>query len=142
MKVYLLQYWYYEDSETQGVYTQEAMEREKKTYVEEGRKMQQRDIEYKKSQIASLEQKKKKVVADESAFLKDQQAAKNAGHMDAVKRIRKLRKPLTKEIANLSHQISILSHDICQLEGKTDEQLCNDYMHRNHLSFEEFYLLE
>ena len=61
MKVYLLQYCYYEDSETQGVYTQEAMEREKKTYVEEGRKMQQRDIEYKKSQIASLEQKKKKV---------------------------------------------------------------------------------
>ena len=53
MKVYLLQYWNYEDSETQGVYTQEAMEREKKTYVEEGRKMQQRDIEYKRAQMGS-----------------------------------------------------------------------------------------
>lgn len=141
MKVYILQYWNYEDSEVRGVYTYDAMMKEKEQYTQWGRERYAREIESKRKSISELNQKRDKVIEEERVILGNQHAARDAGHKDVEKKLQKMRKPLLKDIDNYAHQIHMLESTVKKLENLTDEELCNSWMSYEHISFEEFYVL-
>ena len=141
MKVYVLHYAYYEESEVRGVYTEDAMNKELAQYAEWGR-------EHNNSTIAEYERKietlteQRKALGQEDRKISERQAQMEAeGVSNAKKQLKSERKQLMKKMDELAHSIKMLEWKIKDLSVLTDAQLAEREMERNHLYFEKFYVL-
>ena len=141
MKVYVLHYSYYEESEVRGVYTEDAMNKELAQYANWGREHNNRTIDEYEKKIETLAEQRKALGQEDRKLSERQSQMEADGIANAKKQLKGERKQLMKRMDELAHSIKMLEWKIKDLRVLTDDQLAEREMERNHLYFEEFYVL-
>jgi chromosome segregation ATPase len=146
MKVYVLHYSYYEESEVRGVYTEDAMRKELTQYAEWGRAHNEKSIAEQERRIEELKARRK-ALGQEDRKIQEKQAELKAVS-EKIEEMRQLEKDLRhnrKEVARKMDQLAMSirnqEYGLEKMRGLTDNQLAEREMERNHLYFEEFYVL-
>jgi hypothetical protein len=147
MKVYVLHYSYYDESEVLGVYTEGAMKNEISQYARLGKERndktiieQERRIEELKARRKDLGQEDRKI-QEKQTELKAVSSEKTEGMKHLEKSLRSRRKELDREMAQLAVSIQNQEYGLEKMKNLTDEQLAEKEMQRGHLYFEEFDVL-
>lgn len=147
MKVYVLHYAYYEDSEIKGVYTEEAMKKELEMYAQWGRANNERAIANQERRIKELK-KRRKALGQEDRKIQEKQAElkvvgseKTEEMKQMEKSLKSRRKELDREMVQLAMSIQNQEYGLDKMKSLTDKQLAEKEMQRGHLYFEEFYVL-
>lgn len=141
MKVYVLHYAYYEESEIRGVYTEDAMKKEIAQYAEWGRVSNEKAIAEQEQRIEEL-MKQRKALGQEDRKISERQAQMEAdGIANAKKQLKSERKRLMGQMDDLARSIRNMEWKLKEMKSLTSEQLAEREMERSHLYFEEFYVL-
>jgi hypothetical protein len=146
MKVYVLHYSYYEESEIRGVYTEEAMKQELAQYAEWGRAYNEKSIAEQERRIEELKDSRK-ALGQEDRKIQEKQAElkavseKTEEMRQLEKDLRHSRKEVVRKMDRLAMSIRNQEYGLEKMNSLTDEQLAEREMDRNHLYFEEFYVL-
>ena len=147
MKVYVLHYAYYEESEIRGVYAEDAMKKELARYAEWGRAhnekaitSQEHNIEELKKQRKALGQEDRKI-SEKQAELKKVGPEKSEEQKQLEKSLKRDRKAVARKMDQLAMSIRNQEYGLEKMKGLTDEQLAEKEMQRSHLYFEEFYVI-
>lgn len=154
MKVFVLSYYNYEDTEILDVFSEAAMEKKCKEFAEEQNKFNESELNKFKSQLSELyakrdekNVKRKELIHKAESLLDGERKAKANGDKSLEKEINKQRKKLLKEAENMTtdinHKVWLqeLKVKIAEKEKYNTKRLADIYMSRNHLYFEEFYVL-
>ncbi len=143
MKIYVLNYCYYEDSYTKGVYTEFAMNQKLSEFASIQREKNDTIIEAGNKIIAEKQLERKKLIAQaDGDLLVNQRLAKERGNKELYKTYKKNRKTFIKQAERIGSEIYWLEHKREQMNRLTEKQLADNYMHANHLGFKEFYVIE
>jgi septal ring factor EnvC (AmiA/AmiB activator) len=146
MKVYVLHYAYYEESEVRGVYTEDAMRKELAQYAEWGRKHNEKSIAEQERRIEELK-KQRKELGQEDRKIQEKQAElkvvseKIEEMRQLEKNLRHNRKEVARKMDQLAMSIRNQEYGLKKMKSLTDNQLAEREMERSHLYFEEFYVL-
>ena len=140
MKVYVLHYSHYEESEVHGVYTEEAMKKELAQYAECGRERNEKAIAEQKRRVEDLKARRKKLGQRDREVQKQQKQLKE-DNVKADSVLKSERKRLMREMTQLAMDIHNQECGLEKMKSLTDEQLAEREMQRGHLYFEEFYVL-
>ena len=140
MKVYVLHYQYYEDSEIIGVYTEEAMSKELAEYAERGRVRNEKAIVDQERRLEDLRTRRKKL-GQRDREIQEQQAKLKADNVKADSVLKSERKKIMKEMSQLAVSIQNQEYGLEKMKNLTDKQLAEREMQRGHLYFEEFCVL-
>lgn len=143
MKVYVLKYWYWEDSSTHGVFTEEAMRQKRMEFAKKQKEDNIPAIEAMQKTIVEKDAKRKEFIRQaEIEILPNQKLAKESGNKQLEKDFKKTRKSLLKQAETLNWQQKNLQRDIDELEAMNEEQLADYFMSKNHLYFYDYDLTE
>ena len=110
MKVYVLHYAYYEESEVKGVYTEDAMKKELEMYAGWGRAHNEKAIAEQEHRIEEL-QKRRKALGHEDRKIQEKQAElkfvkeKSEIQKEVEKTLRHNRKEIDRQMAQLAMSI-------------------------------------
>ena len=147
MKVYVLHYACYEESEIRGVYTEDAMKKELEMYAEWGRAHNEKAIADQERRVEE-QQKRRKALGQEDRKIQEKQAElkkvgseKTEEMKQMEKSLKSRRKALDREMSQLAVSIQNQKYGLEKMKNLTDEQLAEKEMQRGHLYFEEFYVL-
>lgn len=141
MKVYVLHYSNWDESEIHGVYTEDAMKKEMVKYAEWGRKKNEKAIAEQERRIEELK-KRRKTLGQEDRKLSENQARLKADGINNARTILKSkRKEIMRQMSQLAMSISNQEVGLEKMRNMTDQQLAEQEMSRGHLYFEEFDVL-
>ena len=146
MKVYVLHYACYEESEVRGVYTEDEMKKELARYADWVRANNEKTIAEQEHRIEEL-QKRRKALGQEDRKIQEKQAElkfvkeKSEIQKELEKTLRHNRKEIDRQMAQLAMSIKNQEYGLEEMKSLTDNQLAEKEMQRSHLYFEEFYVL-
>ena len=137
MKVYVLHYQCYDESEIHGVYTEDAMKKELAKYAEWGRERNEKAIAEQKKRIEQLKARRHKL-GQRDREIQEQQKQIKADNEKADSVLKSERKRLMREMTQLAVTIMNQESGLEKMESLTDSQLAEQEMNRGHMYFEEF----
>lgn len=140
MKVYVLHYQCYDESEVHGVYTEDAMKKELAKYAEWGREHNKKLIAEQKKRIEQLKARRHKL-GQRDREIQEQQKQIKADNEKADSVLRRERKNIMREMTQLALTIMNQEGGLEKMENLTDDQLAQQEMNRGHMYFEEFNVL-
>ena len=146
MKVYVLHYACYEESEIKGVYTEEAMRKELALYAEWGRERNEKAIVEQERRIEELKARRK-TLGQEDRRISEKQVELKVVHeksdiqKELEKTLRHNRKEVVRQMDQLAMSIRNQEYGLEKMKNLTDKQLAEREMQRGHLYFEEFDVL-
>jgi seryl-tRNA synthetase len=146
MKVYVLHYAYYEESEIRGVYTEDAMKKELAQYAELGKARNAKEIAEQEQRIEELKKQRKSLGQEDRKISEKQSELKSANnqseeHKQLLKALKHDRKAVIRQMDQLAMSIRNQEYRLEQMKNYTDNQLATREMERLHLYFEDFYVL-
>jgi hypothetical protein len=147
MKVYVLHYAYYEESEVRGVYTEDTMKKELAQFGELGKTRNDQAIAEHERIIAELTQQRKSLGQEDRQISAKQAELKSIGHAKTEeqkqleKSLKQNRKGVMRQMDLLARSIRNHEYGLKEMRNWTDKQLAEREMERNHLYFEEFDVL-
>lgn len=141
MKVYVLYYSYYDESEIRGVYTEDAMRRELARYTEQGRAKTEKMITSQESRIKELKQRRKALGQEDHKLDEKQVQMEADGIHNARIKLKSERKKIMRQMDQLAMDIRNQEAGLKRMKSLTDEQLANQEMSRADLYFEEFHVI-
>lgn len=146
MKVYVLHYACYEESEIKGVYTEDAMRKEMTLYAEWGRERNEKAIVEQERRIEELKARRK-ALGQEDRRISEKQAELKVVHeksdiqKELEKTLRHNRKEVVRQMDQLAMSIRNQEYGLEKMKNLTDKQLAEQEMQRGHMYFEEFDVL-
>ena len=147
MKVYVLHYAYYEESEIRGVYTEEAMQKELAQYAQWGRERNEKAIANQELRIEELKVRRKALgqedrkISEKQAELKAASPSLSEDIKELSKSLKNSRKRLMREMDQLAMSIRNQEYGLEKMRNLTERQLAEKELEASHLYFEEFYVL-
>lgn len=141
MKVYVLHYCDYDESEVRGVYTEEAMKKELAMYVEWGRERERVMITDQEARIEELKARRKELGQKDRRLQEKQEQLEADGAHNARKMLKSERKEIMRQMDQLAMSIRNQEYGLEKMKSLTDEQIAEREMERAHLYFEEFYVI-
>ena len=131
MKVYVLFYHNWDESEIRGVYTEEGMNKEKTVFAKYGKEYVERitaDLEERMN--AAYDDAKVHFKVADSSFKEGTKEAKSFGKME------------NKQGFKLKANAEAIQRELKKYSNFDDNNFCDYYMNKEHLSFEEYYVLD
>lgn len=140
MKVFVLHYSHWDESEIHGVYTEDAMKKELIRYTEWGREKNNKAILEQTKRIESLK-KRRHQLGQRDREIQEQQGQIKADNQKANSVLKSERKKITREMADLLTTINNQEIGLEKMKKYTDEELAQQELQRSHLYFEEFHII-
>ena len=141
MKVFVLHYSHWEESEIKGVYTEDAMKKELAQYAKWGREYNDRAIAEQEKRIDELKRHRKAFGQEDRKLSENQAKLKSEGVENVRKLLKSKRKEIARQMSQLARSIETQELGLQKMRNLTDEELAKREMERGHLYFEECYLL-
>lgn len=143
MKVYILEYWHWDDYSTYGVFTEEAMNQKRIEFAKKQKEDNIPAIESMRKIIAEKDEKRKELIKQaEIEILPKQKSAKENGDKQLEKDFKKARKSLLKQADTLNWEQKKIQREINELEEMNERQLADYFMSKHHLYFYDYDLTE
>lgn len=135
MKVWLKYTGWYEESSVDSVLTEEAMLKDKQSYLLEAMTELNNSIEHLKDAIEAEKENRQPYI---DQFQEYCQRKKHSAESDIKAKIRKC----AREIERRSFYIQDLKRKIEGLQNQSEEDILNAYLMRHHIQYDEWYVLE
>jgi len=131
MKVYVLHYYHWDESEIRGVYSEEGMNKEKAKFAKYGK-------EYIENISSDIEERMNSAYARAKEHFKIADAA----YKEGTKEYKSFAKTHMKHGKELKANAEKIKKELEKYSNFNDEDFCNYFMQNEDLSFDEYYVLD
>lgn len=145
MQVFTLCYnnYTYEEFSLRGIYTEKAMMQKKIEFAKRQKKFNEDLLKVHISALETKQKEKKELINKmEGDLLLMQKTAKEFGDKEIEKTCKRTRNELRKKIDIIQATVWNLEEKIEQEQETNMDKLADKYMRNNHLSFEEYSIIE